>query len=90
MVYLLTYDLRAPGKNYDSLYKALASYPDRYHSETLGSVWFIRGSYPLSAATIFDHIKQHIDTNDRLFVTAVTDNKGWMDQAFVSWFNLRQ
>jgi hypothetical protein len=87
MVFLVTYDLRVPGKDYTSLYAALERYPDRYHSKTLGSVWFIRGHALLTSKAIYDDLVRNIDPNDRLFVTPADGATGWMDPEFWPWYN---
>ena len=66
-VYLVTYDLRAPGRNYDDLYDALKKYT---HCHGLESVWFIDSRN--SATNIRDHLKKSIDSNDGLFVGKLT------------------
>lgn len=67
MTYLITYDLRRPGKNYDALYEHLKSYSN--HRHPMDSVWFVKTTN--SAATIRDMAKKHMDSNDMLFVCKV-------------------
>jgi len=81
-VYIVTYDLRSPGRNYDDLYAALKKYT---HCHDLESVWFVDSQN--SAATIRDHIKQSMDSNDGLFVGKLTQSWGsWSIQCAV-WLN---
>jgi hypothetical protein len=71
-IYLVTYDLRKPGQNYDALYDALKSYP---YCHDLESVWFIQSNR--NSGDIRDHLKGFIDANDRLFVSRVDYWASW-------------
>lgn len=70
MRYSISYDLRAPGKDYKSLWKALA---DIGAVRVLESQWLTsRGS--TTPLVIANYCLQHMDANDRIFVTEVPDN----------------
>ncbi|GGF48569.1 hypothetical protein GCM10011519_23250 [Marmoricola endophyticus] len=62
--YLVSYDLKAPGKNYDSLIKYLKSHTNWWHH--LGSTWVIVTN--LSATQLRDGIAEHADDNDKFLV----------------------
>lgn len=66
--YLVSYDLRKPGRNYETLYKALKSYEAWAHP--LESVWVLETRR--SATEIRDHLGAHVDGNDQLLVTGLT------------------
>ena len=66
--YLISYDLRAPGRDYAKLYEAIKKVADGY-SRPLESVWIIRS--PKSAAEIRDELQKHVDSNDGLLVIQV-------------------
>lgn len=85
MVYLITYDLRVPGRDYTSLYNAIKEYSDWQHP--VESTWFI--SSGLQANDIYDYVRQFIDNNDRLLVIQVdkTNKQGWLAKSFWDWFN---
>jgi len=74
--YLISYDLRQPGRDYKTLYQALQSYGIWWHG--LESTWMIRTTQ--SAAQVRDWLLAHIDRNDRLIVTGLNGE--------VSWFGL--
>ena len=42
MVYLITYDLKTPGKDYNTLYDEIKSIGENYHP--LESTWFVKSS----------------------------------------------
>ncbi len=69
-IYSVNYDLRAPGRNYDSLYGAIDSYSNCHMLE---SYWLIDTSK--SASEIRDRLQRHIDTTDQLIVTEL--KKHW-------------
>ena len=66
--YIINYDLRKPGRNYDDLYKALNSYSNIHPME---SCWIIKSTN--STSYIRDYLKTKIDSNDKLFVSKLDD-----------------
>lgn len=64
--YILSYDLRKPGRNYESLITAIKSYSEWAHP--LESVWIVKTTR--TAAEIRDDLGQHIDPNDGLIVVS--------------------
>lgn len=88
MIYLITYNLNKPGKDYTSLYNALRKY--NYIRDTaLESIWFVNTSW--NSAQIYEHLRLHFDINDRLFITQITKgtNYGYMNKEVWDWINLR-
>lgn len=88
MVYLVTYDLNAPGKNYDNLWAALRRY-DYVRDPGLDSVWFL--STTQTAGQISDVLRIHIDVNDCFFVTQLHrgTHQGWIKESVWTWINAR-
>lgn len=68
-VYLVTYDLRQPGRNYEPLYQELRSYT---HCHELESVWLIDTTQRASA--IREGLRAKIDANDALFVAELREH----------------
>lgn len=66
--YLLSYDLRTPGRDYAKLYEAIKKLANGY-SKPLESVWIIRSAN--SASDIRDELQKHVDSNDGLLVIEV-------------------
>jgi hypothetical protein len=66
-VYLVAYDLRKPGQNYDRLIQALQSVP---YCRPLESTWFIEVTG--NARAVRDWLKAFIDQNDRMIVSEMT------------------
>lgn len=62
--YIISYDLKAPGKNYNDLITALESYGTYWHN--LGSTWCIVTNK--TATEVRDHLTRYMDANDRLLV----------------------
>ena len=85
MVYLITYDLRVPGRDYTPLYNAIKEYGDWQHP--VESTWFI--SSDLQVNDIYRKLHSFIDKNDRLLVIQVSkENKqGWLAKNFWDWLN---
>lgn len=80
---LISYDLRAPGRDYTKLWDHLRSYP---WAKPLESVWLIRTT--LTAVQVRDAAGNYIDQNDRIFAADIT-NSGWaalnIPNEVVSW-----
>lgn len=70
-VYMVTYDLNAPGQDYGSLIREIEKYT---HCKALKSAYFVDSS--ASAAAIRDHLQKHIDGTDMLFVMELRKHWG--------------
>jgi hypothetical protein len=70
MRYLISYDLMAPGKNYEPLWAELRRLGA---VSSLASVW-VGNFVNTSPKAIGDHFLKFMDANDRIFVTEVPDN----------------
>ena len=76
MVYCVSYDLRAPGRNYLSLFEAIKSSGYWWHQTE--SVWFVISKK--SAVEIRDTLMKLMDENDKLFICAL--QKEWAGRGF--------
>lgn len=88
MVYLVTYDLNKLGKDYTSLYRALMRY-EYTRDPGLDSVWFVSTTW--TASQIYEHLRHHLDLNDRLFITQINrgTHQGWLNKNIWNWINAR-
>lgn len=66
-LFAITYDLKRPGQDYPTLWKALR---DAGAQRALESVWMVKNNQ--TAIEIRDVLKGMIDTNDRLLVVDVS------------------
>ena len=73
MCKLITYDLVKPETDYEDLISAIKKYPD--WCKVQKSVWLISSGD--DCETIRDNLKQHMDNNDRIFVSALTGEAAW-------------
>ncbi len=72
--YLVTYDLNAPGQNYNALYDAIKAQGTWWHC--LDSTWMVASN--LSSSQIRDNLMPHIDSNDKLLVVEQAKfNSAW-------------
>ncbi len=71
--YLITYDLKQPGRNYQDLYNAIKSYGT--WGKINNSTWLIKTSD--SAVQIRDYLLSYLDYNDSLFVVKVEREAAW-------------
>jgi hypothetical protein len=70
--FLVTYDLKAPGRDYEPVWNYLKATGVHWHAQD--SVWFIESS--LNAGGIRDELKALIDSNDEVLVIRV-DGQNW-------------
>lgn len=83
-VYLVSYDLNTPGKDYSALIDAICTYNG--YCKALKSQWFVCSDG--SAFDIYAHLKSYTDENDWLLVCEFTDNQiGWLPDEAVEWLN---
>jgi hypothetical protein len=81
-VYLVSYDLKKPGKDYEGLYKELKSASSWWHY--LESSWLLKTN--LTADQWFDKIKTHLDENDFVLIIEVgKDSQGWLPPKAWEW-----
>lgn len=90
MIYLITYDLRFPGRDYSDLFAAIKSLGAWWHY--LGSVWLVAPTNQTTVANISELLRGHIDKNDSLYVTTIgPNNDGWLPKDAWDWIrNHRQ
>jgi hypothetical protein len=86
MIYVVTYDLHAPGRSYDAITKLLSVVPST-HPE--GSVWFIDS---LQSADVWAKaLKSVVDSNDEVFVARLSSKHEWQaynqDNETSLWLN---
>lgn len=88
MVYLITYDLKTPGKEYNTLYDEIKSIGENYHP--LESTWFVKSS--LSATNLSTKLRSVIDENDSLFVVKISkqDRQGWLPKTAWEWLKTNE
>ena len=83
MLYMISYDLKSPGRDYTTLYEAIKSFGVWWHY--LESTWIIKTSQ--SVAQVSELIRQRLDANDYLIVVDITGRKcdGWLPQKAWDW-----
>ncbi|MCC3305599.1 hypothetical protein [Sneathiella sp. HT1-7] len=81
--YIVTYDLHKAGQNYECLEKKLKAYDAYFHMQ--GSVWII--ATDSGAEDIVNNLKGCLDSNDNLFVGALTGEACWIgfNQKATDW-----
>jgi hypothetical protein len=78
--YLISYDLNAPGRNYEALFDELARLRAK---RLLLSQWGLRN--PATAVAIRDHLWSFMDGNDRLLVSSL--DAEWASQNITAPIN---
>lgn len=80
--FLITYDLRQPGRDYASMYEAIKKNRAWWHY--LESVWIIVTTE--TASDIWNTLYQHMDKNDFLMIIEVRNNvQGWLPKDAWDW-----
>ncbi|MFD1795073.1 hypothetical protein FQV27_14645 [Paracoccus aurantiacus] len=81
-VYLVTYDLRKPGRNYQPVHQYLKQFN---HCKDLESVWLLDTNEP--APAIRDELKSRIDASDTVLVIRLQKNGAWWNYGCSDWIN---
>lgn len=71
---LITYDLRAPGRNYNELYEGIKALGSWWHC--LDSNWIV--STNLTTVQVRDRLAVYLDGNDKLLVVALAGQGAWV------------
>ena len=78
-IFLITYDLNAPGKNYENVINAIKTASNGTWCSFWRSSFLICSNH--NANEIVDQISPFLDSNDRLFVVEVTSHyQGWLSK----------
>lgn len=72
-VYIITYDLSNPGRNYENLLKRIKTYSA--WARLGGSAYLIYTEQ--SSIHIRDHLTPALDTNDKLYVGRMANEAAW-------------
>ena len=88
MILLISYDLKTPDKNYESLYEAIKNCSTTWW-HYLDSMWLIKTS--LSPDEVFNKIHESMDQNDYLFITELLGGySGWLPSKAWEWIRLNK
>ncbi len=84
MIFLVTYDLKQPDRDYTSLFEAIKQCSSAWW-HYLESVWIIDTTLDLSSC--YDIIKPSMDENDYLFIIQLTSKnyQGWLPSKAWDW-----
>ena len=87
-LFLITYDLRQPGRNYTNLYELIKSIAgEGMWQHPLESMWIVKLKDSSNANEITDRIREVLDPRDGLFVVDISMRpyQGWLPQSFWEW-----
>ena len=87
MLYLITYDLKSPGRDYSSLYNQIKSYGEWWHY--IDSTWIIKTDN--SIEEVSNSIRKMMDINECLLIVEITNCKrnGWLRKSAWDWISTR-
>ena len=72
-LFIVTYDLKKVGQNYECISKKLEALGDFWHFQQ--SVWLV--GWDGDAFGLANELETCLDSNDTLFVTRVTSDSAW-------------
>lgn len=82
MVYVISYDLSKPNRNYEDLHEELKKSSSWWHY--LESTWLIYTNE--SASELYNRLSKHIDKDDRLLIIeAGRERQGWLPEKAWEW-----
>jgi hypothetical protein len=83
-VYSITYDLKTPGRDYDSLFAELKKSSKWWHY--LESTWLIATEE--TPAKVYERLVSKISNKDRLLIIEVRNHaQGWLPKDAWVWIN---
>ena len=82
--YSITYDLKAPGRDYENLYEAIKKTGKWWHY--LESTWLVITDK--TSQQIWDSLAPTIDKNDLLLIIEIRKNRhGWLPEKAWEWID---
>lgn len=87
-LFLITYDLKQPGRNYTELYDLIKSIAgDEMWQHPLESSWVVKLQDSVTVDEITTRIREVMDSKDSLFVIDITGKsyQGWLPRSFWDW-----
>lgn len=87
MIYIITYDLRKVGQNYDSLYEKIKGLGHTIHP--LQNLWILDSGYNITV--VRDQLRTVVDSNDSIFVAQLYKGSysAWMSLEAHTWLEAR-
>lgn len=87
MLYLITYDLKSPGRDYSNLHNQIKNYGEWWHY--IDSTWIIKTESTIEEVT--NSIRRMMDPNDHLLVIKITkcERNGWLPKSAWDWISAR-
>lgn len=82
-VLLVTYDLRAPGRNYDALHNYLKT--NFTYCKGMESVWLLDTN--VEPGSLRDQLRKVVDANDKILVIRVTRQWASTNYGCGDWLN---
>lgn len=84
-IFLITYDLKKPGQNYNEFYETIKGCGEWQHP--LESTWVVKVGSNYSSNDIYNQLRPRIDDGDLMFVVDITDQdrQGWLAKTFWEW-----
>ena len=86
-IFLITYDLKDPRKDYSKLYNAIKNEGEWRHE--LESTWLVKTNPNNCANLIYKNIKPTISEDEGLFIVDITgcQQSGWISKNTWKWLN---
>ena len=87
-LFLITYDLKQPGRNYTELYELIKTLAgDNCWQHPLESTWVVKMNDNISVNGITTKLRVAMDAKDSLFVVEITgmNYEGWLPRSFWDW-----
>ena len=87
-LFLITYDLKQPDRNYTELYELIKTLAgENRWQHPLESTWMIKVDDTVSVDGITMQIREVMDAKDSIFVVDITGMtyQGWLPRSFWDW-----
>ena len=87
-LFLITYDLKQPGRNYSELYELIKTIAgENGWKHPLESTWIVKVNDTVSVDGITMQLRETMDARDSVFVVDITGQsyQGWLPRSFWDW-----
>lgn len=91
MVYLVTYELRSPEKDYTPLFSYIEKDVGEEVLHVMQNVWWIKSSNELDLSDLCDKLRAHMDNTDLLSISRLEKGyyNGWLPGTSWEWLKER-
>ncbi len=89
MIYILSYQLRTPDRDYTQLYKYIEESIGNSAIHVLRDSWWIATSRDIDVDDISNQVRDYLGEQDSIYITKLESNapiNGWLPSTYWDWY----